>query len=542
MTERLDEGRSLTLGRAEDADVRITDPLASRYHARLSARGGRYELEDLGSANGTLLRDEPVPVKEPRELRCGDAIRIGSTILLLQAVDGGTLATRVRSHGFFEARLVEECESGTRARMTFVVARVDVEGGDAAPDAIIAEHAGASALLAECGPDEFEILFPDCTREHAQAALTRAACAFAKAGGTWRFGLASFPDDGRSPAALLAHASGQVRRGEELRRDGVLVRSGRMREIYQRAERVAGGHINVLILGETGAGKELLARHVHATSPRRTGRFLCLNCAALTESLLESELFGHEQGAFTGAGARPKQGLLEAASGGTVFLDEVGEMAPSFQAKLLRAIETRQFIRVGGTVQRSADVRFVAATNRDLQQDVATGRFRKDLYFRLAGITLGIPPLRERSEEIGLLARLFMDEAASNLGRPAPALSRSALDALKRHAWPGNIRELRNVVERAVLLCVGSVVTPEDLALGDGVALGREQPRPSEPSVRERKPLPSRAEFERAYHEVKGSVHALARRFSRDRRQIYRWVQSYGLGTSDDGGDGAPLT
>jgi two-component system, NtrC family, response regulator AtoC len=244
----------------------------------------------------------------------------------------------------------------------------------------------------------------------------------------------------------------------------VVLQNAGMRRLYQLAQRAARGTINVLISGETGVGKEVLAQAVHRLSKRGQGPFVCLNCAALSETLLESELFGHEKGAFTGA-VQAKPGLLEAAAGGTLFLDEVGEMSLTLQAKVLRAIETRQVLRVGAVRPRPVDVRFVAASNRDLEQEVAARRFREDLYFRLAGITLAIPPLRERRDELPALAQLFLDNAARQMGETPRRLSREALDELGAYHWPGNIRELRNVMERAQLLATTPEITREHLPL-----------------------------------------------------------------------------
>jgi len=225
-----------------------------------------------------------------------------------------------------------------------------------------------------------------------------------------------------------------------------------VRELHAIVQRIAVDDISVLLLGETGVGKEIFAETIHRLSKRRDGAFLRLNCAALTETLLESELFGHERGAFTGAVAT-KPGLLESATGGTVFLDEVGELPLSIQAKLLRIIEERKVLRLGSLTPRAIDVRFVSATNRDLDAEIERGAFRRDLYFRINGISLSIPPLRDRPRELEELARRFAEMAAKRRGRQAPRLAADALAALRAHAWPGNIRELRNVVERAVLLC-----------------------------------------------------------------------------------------
>jgi len=239
----------------------------------------------------------------------------------------------------------------------------------------------------------------------------------------------------------------------------VLLDAG-MRKAYELAGRAAATDISVLILGETGVGKEAMAQAVHGRSPRHSGPFLLLNCAALSETLLESELFGHEKGAFTGATAT-KVGLLESTQGGTVFLDEVGELPLGTQAKLLRVLEERTVMRVGSTKPRPIDVRFVTATNRDLGREVRAGRFRGDLYYRIGGFVLQVPPLRERQVEIEPLARHFLHEFCTRLAQPVLELTPSAIAALHAHDWPGNVRELKNLIERAVLFAGTSPITSE---------------------------------------------------------------------------------
>ncbi len=242
----------------------------------------------------------------------------------------------------------------------------------------------------------------------------------------------------------------------------LVVETPAMRRLFELAERVARAGVNVLLLGETGVGKEVFAGRIHRASPRVDEPFVTLNCAAFTATLLESELFGHERGAFTGADRR-KVGLLEAATGGMVFLDELGELEPGAQAKLLRVIEARRLRRVGGVDELPIDVVFVGATNRDLEAEVAAGRFRADLYYRLNGFTITIPPLRERVEEIVPLAQRFATAAAERMGIATPVLTADAIELLRGYSWPGNIRELRNMIERAALLSESGVLGVEHL-------------------------------------------------------------------------------
>ncbi|MBX3158582.1 MAG: sigma-54-dependent Fis family transcriptional regulator [Deltaproteobacteria bacterium] len=236
----------------------------------------------------------------------------------------------------------------------------------------------------------------------------------------------------------------------------------RMTLLYEIVGRVAASDITVLLLGETGAGKEVIAEAIHRRSARADKPFVRLNCGALAENLLESELFGHERGAFTGA-VDTKPGLLEVAQGGVVFLDEVGELQPATQVKLLRVLDERMVTRVGAVKPRPIDVRVIAATNRDLDEEVRSGRFRLDLLYRLNAMSIIVPPLRERVAEIAPLAGVFLRRYAAQLGRPAPALTAEALALLESYTWPGNIRELRNVIERAVVLCTGDEIGVADL-------------------------------------------------------------------------------
>lgn len=255
---------------------------------------------------------------------------------------------------------------------------------------------------------------------------------------------------------------GQVKTGDS--NGAIIFRSARFREIHDLALKVAGSNANIVILGESGTGKELISRLIHSQSPRRIRPFYSVNCAAFSESLLESQLFGHVRGAFTGAYATHK-GFLEEANGGTLFLDEIGDMAPSLQAKLLRVIQEGEFFPVGSTRAKKVDVRFVAATNKDLECEVSEGRFREDLYYRLSVVCLNIPPLRDRPEDVGPLTDYYLNYFARQMKKQVTVISPGALSLLADYSWPGNVRELRNIIERALILTESHEVTPEVLPL-----------------------------------------------------------------------------
>jgi DNA-binding NtrC family response regulator len=244
----------------------------------------------------------------------------------------------------------------------------------------------------------------------------------------------------------------------------VVSKSTAMQKVFALARVAAPSPSTVLILGESGTGKEVLARAIHEESPRHGAPFVAISCAALTETLLESELFGHERGAFTGATQRRK-GKFEAAHGGTLFLDEIGDVSPKLQMDLLRVLEERKVHRVGGNEAIAVDVRIVAATNRDLRKAAAEGHFREDLFYRLNVIAIRLPPLRERKEDIPLLVEKFLETLSAELGKPLEKVSQEALAALMAHPWPGNVRELRNVIERGAVVAQGEVVQLSDLAL-----------------------------------------------------------------------------
>jgi len=242
----------------------------------------------------------------------------------------------------------------------------------------------------------------------------------------------------------------------------IVGKSKLMGEVYEIIEKVAQTRASVMITGESGTGKELIARAIHFNSPRRDKRFVSVNCSALPETLLESELFGHERGAFTGA-VTQRKGRFELAHGGTLFLDEVSDMSPALQMKLLRVLQEMKFERVGGTATLEVDARLVTASNRDLRQEVEAGRFREDLYYRLKVVHIRVPPLRERRDDIPLLVHHFLEKAAKANDMPLKGVSQDALRYLYQYEWIGNVRELENVIERAVIFCDGDEIRPQDL-------------------------------------------------------------------------------
>ncbi len=273
----------------------------------------------------------------------------------------------------------------------------------------------------------------------------------------------------------------------------------------------------LLILGESGTGKELLARAIHAESPRHAGPFVAVSCAALPDTLLESELFGHEKGAFTGAVARRK-GTFEAANGGTLFLDEIGDISPKLQLDLLRVLEDRRFCRVGGTEAVSVDVRIIAATNRDLKQAVDGGHFREDLYYRLHVIPITLPPLRERREDLPVLVEDLLERLSIEMKRPIDGVSRDGMALLMNYPFPGNIRELRNILERAIVVAAGPIIQAEDLSL------------PAEmPPARDTLEAVERQHIARVLERTSGNVSQAARILDIDRVTLYNKMRKYHL-------------
>jgi DNA-binding NtrC family response regulator len=309
---------------------------------------------------------------------------------------------------------------------------------------------------------------------------------------------------------------------------GLVGHSRQMIDLYKEIARVAAFRSTVLIIGESGTGKELVARAIHSNSPRSGQSFVAVNCGALTETLLEAELFGHARGSFTGAVA-DKKGLFEEAEGGTIFLDEIGETSAALQVKLLRALQEGEIRRVGSTKSVKVDVRVIAATNRNLENEVKAGRFREDLYYRLSVITLRVPPLRERREDIPLLAHHFLRRTCEETGKRV-ALSEKALETLRSYDWSGNVRELENSIEHAVLHSRGQVITEDDLPAR------LKAPRETQLTLEEKlfSNLPPLEEMERRYlihvlEAVNGNRTRAAEIMQIDRRTLYRMAERFGI-------------
>ncbi len=327
--------------------------------------------------------------------------------------------------------------------------------------------------------------------------------------------------------------------------------SSAIERVREKVALVAQTDTTVLVLGESGTGKELVARSVHALSPRREGPFVAVNCAGLSAELLESTLFGHKRGAFTGA-VSDREGLFGAAKRGTLFLDEIGETPLGVQAKLLRVLQDKRFLPVGSTIEQEADVRIIAATNRDLKQEVVEKRFREDLFYRLHVVPLAMPALRERLDDVTLLAEMFLERAAARAGVAVPRLGARALSALVAHTWPGNVRELENVMEAAVLLCRDGEIDLDHLP-GVGVSAPAGDPSASDlaqattrlmtvyasadapvpPPLREARDAFERAYLEAVLSRANGNVTAAAKMAGRNRTDFYDLMRRHGCSPQD---------
>ncbi len=513
----------VTFGRSRGATMTVDHEKVSRLHTRVRWARGAILVEDLGSRNGTWVNG--VRIATPTRVANGDEIAIGPIHAVVGLTSGLQQHAAVASADACEARLIAEVDRSVRYHRPLAIASVRI-ADDAALDAI-ARGLRPMDLIGDDIGDDYLIILPELDRAAATAALAKLEPR------PTATALAIVPDDATTVDAAVARLRA-LRRGapiapavESVQVGPAIVIDPAMRRVYELAARIADSTMTVLIYGETGAGKELVAEAIHRGSSRRDKPFVKLNCAALPENLLESELFGYERGAFTGADRR-KVGYFEAADGGTLFLDEIGEMPPALQAKLLRVLERKQIVRVGSTTELAVDTRVVVATHRDLDAAVRTGRFRQDLLFRIGGFTIAIPPLRDRPDEILPLAEHFIRQCATESGRSAPSLSPAARDALVGYSWPGNVRELRNAIERALVLggeVIGAADLPDRL-LDDA---RRVRPVATASSVRGQLAEVERTAIVAALEADGHNQTRAARRLGLSRRALIYKMEKYGL-------------
>jgi len=471
---------TLTIGRDEAVDVTIADRSVSRHHATLRIEAdGVVTVADEGSRNGTTVGGRRVG-REPVVVGERETLVFGDVACHLMTTRRSAFRSDLRLEAAeFDRRLVHEGERALRYEHSVSVLAIRFVPGDA--EALGRALRAVSGNLTDLDlyvardAEAVDVMLVETDRAEARVEADRLAAALVDVHAA-RIGVATFPGDSPSPA-LLAAAADLAARGAagpgvypatdavRVLRFGdreVIVADRAMHRVFGLIERVAPTELSVLFTGETGTGKEVATTALHALGPRKRAPLVSLNCAALPEQLLESELFGHERGAFSGAVAA-KPGLFEQAAGGTLFLDEIGEMSPPLQAKLLRVLETKRLRRVGGVDERAVDVRVVSATHRDLDREVATGGFRADLLYRLRGMQIELPPLRARPQEIPILAARFVAETLRAAGREVLPIADDAQAALRAYRWPGNVRELRHALTSAAVLAEGGAITAADL-------------------------------------------------------------------------------
>ncbi|HTR50881.1 MAG TPA: sigma 54-interacting transcriptional regulator [Kofleriaceae bacterium] len=527
----LPEAVDVTFGRSRGATVNVESEKVSRMHARVRRTGDAIEVEDLGSRNGTRVNGDKI--EGVRRVGSGDEISIGPILAVVGVTSGLRHASLVADAAAGEARLAAEVDRSVRYHRPLTLGLVRV-ANDTVIDAI-AHALRPMDLIAEDAGDDFIIILPELGRSEGETALAR-LLDFARAANVEvRSASVVSPEDGTTVEALVGLLRAGIRTGHVPREVAEAPRSESdpivvdpaMRRVYTLVDRIADTPMTVLILGETGVGKELVAEAIHRGSARKNEPLIKLNCAALPETLLESELFGYERGAFTGA-ERRKVGFFEAAAGGTLFLDEIGEMPLALQAKLLRVLERKVITRVGGTTEVPTDARVIAATHRDLESEVRAGRFRQDLLFRIGGFTLVVPPLRDRPTEIVPLAERFARLTAAEQGRSTPSFADDARDALAGYAWPGNVRELKNAIERALVLC-GDRITAADLPDRLRDAAQRVRPVTTASDVRGHLAEVERAAIVAALEAEDQNQTRAARRLGLSRRALIYKMEKYGL-------------
>jgi DNA-binding NtrC family response regulator/pSer/pThr/pTyr-binding forkhead associated (FHA) protein len=530
----LPDGVDVTFGRTRSATVHVESEKVSRMHARVRRTGEVIEVEDLGSRNGTRVNGDKI--EGVRAVENGDEISVGPILAVVGVTSGLRRKSAIADDAAGEARLAAEVDRAMRYHRPLTVGLVRV-ASDTIVDAI-ARSLRPMDLIAEDAGDDYLVILPELARSEGATAIER-LLDFARATGVEaKSASAVCPEDGTTVEALIGALRAGLRTGRAPRAapsepavatgpSQPIVLDPAMRRVYSLVERIADTPMTVLILGETGVGKELVAEAIHKRSSRREKPLIKLNCAALPETLLESELFGYERGAFTGA-ERRKVGFFEAANGGTLFLDEIGEMPLALQAKLLRVLERKVITRVGGTTEVATDARLIAATHRDLESEVRAGRFRQDLLFRIGGFTLVVPPLRDRTTEIVPLAEHFVRTVAAEQGRSAPMFTDDARDALTGYTWPGNVRELKNAVERALVLA-GDEISASELPDKLRDAAQRVRPATGGADMRGHLAEVERAAIVAALEAEDQNQTRAARRLGLSRRALIYKMEKYGL-------------
>ena len=476
----LAEARPVVVGRRHPSTIAIRNTSLSRQHARIELVNGQVWVEDLQSTNGTWVdqrRIDRAAVEPGMELRLG---ALSASVQLLGPMESRQFG--LFSHDHFqldlEAEVIRARTFGRTLALLMLQARGRGDGGASRWFSLVQDSLRPFDRIALYCSDTAEILLPEAD-ESLATSFARRLLALEP---NLVCGIATLPAQASSPGELVQVALSALRetdRGrpvrtaetqvrtttpveEESAGTGPVIQSGAMKRLFQTVRRLSTSVIPVLLLGDTGTGKEVVAHALHEDGPRRSHSMICVNCGGIPSQLMESTLFGHEKGAFTGASGRSK-GVFESANGGTVFLDEVGELPASAQAALLRVLESKRFSRVGSNREIEVDVRIVAATHRDLEAMAADGSFREDLLYRLNAMTLTIPPLRERPDDIGPLAHRFVQQANQANGCAIRAVGDEAIEALRTYAWPGNVRELRNAIERAVVIAMDDTITLDDL-------------------------------------------------------------------------------
>jgi len=557
----LPEDGEVTVGRSRASTIHVDSEKVSRNHAIIRHDEDGVTVEDLGSRNGTRLNG--AKINGTYTVASGDELSIGPANIILHIPTPARRRVAIGSTTYLDERLAAEAERGLRYQRKFGLIMLRLQTETDVADAIlehVAQRLRRMDVVAEYGPDEFAFLLPEVDLNSAQLAAQRLlheirdveqrlAPASAVA---VHIGVASFPEHGTRPGELLNRArdalllarretggDGVAMPPKEAQpsADNVVVGDPKMKRVFELARKVGNSPMTVLIFGETGVGKEIIAEEVHRSSERRQHRFLRLNCASIPETLLERELFGHERGAYTGAEKRSK-GYFEAADRGTIFLDEIGEVSLAMQGKLLRVLEERKFMRLGGTEEIAVDVRVVCATNRDLEADVARGRFREDLFFRISAFTIVVPPLRDRTVEVAMLAERFIAQTARDLQVAAPQPTPEFMQALSRYQWPGNIRELRNAIERAMVVQSDGVLDVAHLPdrLRDEAAIDASSAKNEVTvsvgkgvDVREQLAVVERRAIAAALEGCKGNQTRAAKKLGLSRRALIYKMEKYGL-------------